>query len=136
MRRFTSTDDYQAIKPLLCLATSEGKAEQALFQYLKSEEQSLFLYEKEGMLAGCMGIKFTTNYNAVIQQIAVSPGYRKQRIGKSMVEFILEQYKLRELSAETDDEAVGFYQKLGFEVKSLGEKYKGVTRYQCTLYQN
>ncbi|WP_197061399.1 GNAT family N-acetyltransferase [Halobacillus sp. BBL2006] len=101
-----------------------------------SQKNNPFLYEKEGILAGCIGIKFSTKHKAVIQQIAVSPNYRNQGIGERMIEFFLEQYNLRELSAETDGDAVGFYQKLGFEVKCLGEKYKGVTRYRCTLYQN
>ncbi|MGI8316289.1 GNAT family N-acetyltransferase [Halobacillus mangrovi] len=136
IKRFTSDDDIQVVKPLLSLATSENKAERALFQYLKSKDQCLFLYEKEGILAGCIGIELSMNQKAVIQHIAVSQDYRKQWIGKRMVEFIREQYNIRELRAETDDDAVGFYEKLGFEMESLSEKYKGVTRYQCTLFRN
>ena len=33
----------------------------------------------------------------------------------------------------TDDEAVEFYKKIGFQVKSLGEKYPGVERFCCYL---
>ena len=39
--------------------------------------------------------------------------------------------------AETDDDAVGFYRKVGFSVQPLGNKYvAGINRYLCTLEIN
>ena len=39
-----------------------------------------------------------------------------------------------EVIAETDDDAVEFYDKFGFNILSLGDKYRvGIMRYQCTL---
>ena len=40
---------------------------------------------------------------------------------------------LKQLTAETDADAVGFYQRCGFEVESLGELYPGAERFRCTL---
>ena len=40
---------------------------------------------------------------------------------------------LKYLVAETDADAIGFYQCCGFAVESLGELYPGVERFRCTL---
>lgn len=46
-----------------------------------------------------------------------------------MLKFVLEDYLV--VSAETDADAVEFYRKYGFKIKSLGEKYPGVERFLC-----
>ena len=38
-------------------------------------------------------------------------------------------HQLTYIEAETDKEAVEFYKKIGFQVKSLGEKYPGIERF-------
>ncbi|PTX64852.1 hypothetical protein C8P63_10170 [Melghirimyces profundicolus] len=46
-------------------------------------------------------------------------------IGRKIIrEWILEE-GMREVTAETDRDAVGFYRRLGFEIRSLGERYPG-----------
>lgn len=50
-----------------------------------------------------------------------------------MIKEVLRMHQLMYLEAETDDEAVEFYKKIGFQVKSLGEKYPGVERFYCYL---
>ena len=35
------------------------------------------------------------------------------------------------IEAETDADAVGFYEQVGFTVTSLGESYPGVERFRC-----
>ena len=42
-------------------------------------------------------------------------------------------YQLTYIEAETDDGAVEFYKRIGFRVKSLGEKYKEIERFHCYL---
>lgn len=50
-----------------------------------------------------------------------------------MIQAIQEKRESETLCVETDQEAVGFYQSLGFNIKSLGEKYPGVERFWCCL---
>lgn len=50
-----------------------------------------------------------------------------------MIDFVCQTHSFDILTAETDIEAVGFYQNYGFNVTSLGEKYAGVERFLCTL---
>ncbi|MGG4554653.1 hypothetical protein ABEX11_20625 [Paenibacillus humicus] len=49
-----------------------------------------------------------------------------------MQEYIREN-QIRRVEAETDKDAVDFYRRLGFNITSLGQKYPGVERFQCSL---
>ena len=68
-----------------------------------------------------------------IKHIAVSRNARGNGIGSKMIQFICKKYKLEFISAETDKDAVEFYQRYGFKITSLGEKYPGVERFWCEL---
>jgi len=48
-----------------------------------------------------------------------------------MIDFIIEKHSLSMISTETDQDAVNFYNKIGFSITSLGEKYPGVERFWC-----
>ena len=54
--------------------------------------------------------------NATVLDIAVNENCRKQGIGSALLSFVLENFNILELTAETDDDAVGFYKKFGFTV--------------------
>jgi hypothetical protein len=49
-----------------------------------------------------------------------------------MIAAACEQFNLKELVAETDQDAVKFYRRWGFQIQSLGEKYPNTERFQCT----
>lgn len=68
-----------------------------------------------------------------IVSIAVEPAYRGLGIGSKLIASAANSLTCDEISAETDEDAVGFYRSYGFEIVSLGEKYPGCTRYLCTL---
>lgn len=63
--------------------------------------------------------------------VAVLKDSQNQGIGRAMITYVQETYKPSCIIAETDDDAVNFYRKVGFKVKSLGEKYPGIIRYEC-----
>ena len=68
-----------------------------------------------------------------IKHIAVSPKQRGDGVGRAMIDFIIDTYSSCTIIAETDKDAVNFYQTLGFKITSLGETYPGVERFQCLL---
>lgn len=70
---------------------------------------------------------------AKIVSIAVEPACRGRGIGSGLISYAAGVLKCGEICAETDDDAVGFYRRCGFEVVSLGEKYPGIIRYWCAL---
>lgn len=66
-----------------------------------------------------------------ILHIAVDETTRHQGIGRRLIDAVVALERPREVIAETDHDAVKFYQHYGFSIQSLGEKYPGVERFQC-----
>jgi ribosomal protein S18 acetylase RimI-like enzyme len=52
-----------------------------------------------------------------------------------MIKQVINNYDLLSVYAETDHDAVGFYQKNGFNITAFSEIYDGetVVRYRCKL---
>lgn len=80
---------------------------------------------------GIVILNYVESYRVEILDIAILKERQHQGIGHQMIKCIKEFYKPACILAETDDDAVGFYRKIGFEVNSLGEKYPGIIRYEC-----
>nr|WP_301173380.1 GNAT family N-acetyltransferase [Brevibacillus nitrificans] len=59
---------------------------------------------------------------------------REHGYGSQLIDLLIQKYKRKMIAAETDQEAVGFYRKYGFQIKSLGEKYTGVEQFHCVYY--
>lgn len=66
-----------------------------------------------------------------IIDIAVGSNYRNQGIASKLINYVIENLGIKTLFAETDDDAVGFYEKYGFKTEII--KNKEYTRYNCTL---
>ena len=84
-------------------------------------------------VAGVIVLKHHINRTFEIRSIAVAEASRGRGVGAKLIAHAIGELKCGELSAETDDDAVGFYRSCGFDIVSLGEKYPGVVRYLCTL---
>lgn len=65
--------------------------------------------------------------------IAVAPGDRGRGWGRSLIVAMPSLLGVRDLTAETDAEAVSLYRALRFTVVSLGEKYPRVERFACSF---
>ncbi|HDR8172507.1 GNAT family N-acetyltransferase [Bacillus cereus] len=107
---------------------SETSLKKAVLFYERNKG-TLHRYEEKA----CIGIEIIGANKARICHIAVLPQYRHKGIALQMIKDVLRMHQLTYLEAETDDEAVEFYKKIGFQVKSLGEKYPGIERFQCYL---
>lgn len=70
----------------------------------------------------------------IIKHIAVLEEHRNKGIGKQIIRYAAEFFSLQFLTAETDDEARGFYEKCGFSCQS----FKGVygKRYKCSYQRD
>ena len=69
---------------------------------------------------------------AEIVNISTAPGHRRQGISRRLIYRIATEYPVREICAETDDDARGFYMRCGFET-SPNRTIDGVQRYACVL---
>lgn len=68
----------------------------------------------------------------VLRAIAVKAPHRQVGVGRRLIQEALAQSDAAVVHAETDNDAVDFYARLGFSVKSLGDKYPGVERFACS----
>ncbi|MFT9819608.1 GNAT family N-acetyltransferase [Lysinibacillus sp. NPDC056185] len=133
MKDIKSTSIQPNVRELLSFATSEKNVEKEYELYMQSPVRELYGYDLESEVAGCIGIEFLSPSCCEIKHIVVSPNRRGIGIGSKMISFILEKYSFSFMFAETDKDAVNFYKNYGFKIKSLGEKYPGVERFQCIL---
>ncbi|MGP4062453.1 GNAT family N-acetyltransferase [Halobacillus sp. H74] len=121
------------LRTLLSVATSEKNVEREFNLYNESSVRKLYGSTIEGHLVGCIGVEFLAPDRCEIKHIAVLPQHRSRGIGKKMIKFIRDKNSLSFICAETDRDAVHFYEKFGFDITSLGEKYPGGERFQCVF---
>ncbi|MGE6552881.1 GNAT family N-acetyltransferase [Bacillus mycoides] len=122
--------EIDPIKKVLKHAT--GPSEASLFKAVsmyKNNQAVLYKYGNKG----CIGIALSHTNRARMCHIAVDEKYRNQGIALQMIKEIIRKYELTYIEAETDTEAVGFYKKCKFKIKSLGEKHPGVERFHCYI---
>lgn len=92
-----------------------------------------FFCEDNGFPCGITILTRQTDDVFEMISLAVDPAFRGQGIASTLISTAMDTLRCRTLYAETDDDAVGFYRKYGFHIKSLGEKYPGSVRYHCTF---
>ena len=82
-----------------------------------------------------MVVSFKEQKKIEIIGIAVDVSARGKGIGSYMINQVINNYGLLFVYAETDNDAVGFYQKNGFDIMEFSETYDGATvvRYKCEL---
>jgi ribosomal protein S18 acetylase RimI-like enzyme len=100
--------------------------------YRTSEHHFVFVATSRGRAIGCVGIERHTDLLATIHRLAVAAGERNRGVGKQLVLAAMETVPCVLFAAETDRDAVGSYERCGFTILSLGEKYPGVERFACT----
>lgn len=116
------------LKPSVFNPTPERLKDRAE-KYSADKRTNVYACKTGGIYVGIVVFK-TENGTAEILDIAVKPEYRKHGIGKSLVDFIFTQFPIDNITAETDDEAVEFYKRCGFDVNVSGMKCNN-KRYIC-----
>ena len=101
-------------------------------EYEADESISVFTCVEEDVAVGVIVVRVATEGSFEMLGIAVEADFREKGIGSMLISYVIEHFPVGQICAETDDDAVGFYRKYGFDIKSLGEKYPGVVRYLCT----
>lgn len=101
--------------------------------YLGKGEARLWALCRGAEVVGAAGVS-VCGTEGEIRHIAVAAPARRKGVGRTLVAALCDRYpQVRRWRAETDDEALGFYRRLGFAVCDLGERYPGVHRYACLL---
>ena len=91
-----------------------------------------------GALAGILALSPPRGGAAEIVGIAVASERRGRGLGARLIAAAVEREHLSRLTAETDDDAVGFYRRCGFQVEAFTRTYGDapVVRWQCVLIPN
>ena len=109
---------------------TDEKINEIISKYFSGDNMRLFLLSDS---SGLIGIRDAGKKIIEICHIAVSADKRKKGTGRLLIQEIIDYTNCIKIFAETDDDAVEFYRKCGFKIKSLGEKYQGIVRYYCEM---
>lgn len=101
--------------------------------YQADASVSVYASIQGSAVRGVIAVRAVPESKIEIIGIAANEACRRTGTGTALIHHIREQFPGQPLFAETDDDAVGFYRRCGFNIVSLGEKYPGVIRYLCTL---
>ena len=96
-------------------------------RYKGDENIRVYALSLDGNYKGI--VVFTSGKQVTIRDIAVDSAYRNKGIGKALINFIF-RLGAETVTAETDDDAVGFYKKCGFTVTETESDYD-IKRYLC-----
>lgn len=69
---------------------------------------------------------------ATVLDIAVNENCRNKGYGSALLSHFFDNFPIEAMTAETDDDAVGFYQKSGFKINQTKIVYD-TKRYVCTI---
>ncbi|PKH12028.1 GNAT family N-acetyltransferase [Planomicrobium sp. MB-3u-38] len=115
------------LKKLMASAMAEKQVEAEYARYIEDPNRNLYLMGE----AAFIGIDLKGASRCEIRHIAVGVDCRSSGIGSWMIKEVIKLHNIQEIAAETDVDAVDFYRKIGFNIKSLGEKYPGRERFYC-----
>lgn len=99
-----------------------------------AEDNNIYIFgvfDKDQIIGFIVIKTINKQYKAYeIIYIAVNKHYRKLGIASKLIDYIIKNFNMLTLKAETDEEAVGFYKKYGFNIK-IGNKIENTIRYKC-----
>lgn len=85
--------------------------------FRQNESWRLFAWVANGEILGVCGIELYSDYIEILN-IAVAEHSRHSGVGRAMIETLKAKYDMA-IKAETDDDAIGFYKKCGFETTEI-----------------
>lgn len=124
----TNEDILELLAPSVFNPTPERLLTRAK-KYQVDNKTSVFAYADNGEYTGIIVFK-TEDNTAEILDIAVIPEYQGQGIGSKLIDFIFNSFKVDNITAETDGDAIGFYKKYGFTVTDTKLNHD-TKRYVC-----
>ena len=110
---------------------SDENIDKILLDYIENKDKKLYGYYIEDRIIGIIGIQNNTD-NIEVLHFGIHPEYRSRKLGSELMDYIKQEKKT--IILETDDDAVIFYKKYGFECVEFLDERKG-KRYNCKYEQ-
>lgn len=107
--------------------------EKKLAAFRSRKDWYLYGWVESDEILGVCGIEIRPDLFEILN-IAVAPNARRRGIGKTMITALQQKHRTA-ITAETDNDAVGFYRKCGFEIQGFTRRYDTAEyqRYSCVL---
>ena len=134
---FNTLEMYNIFSNCMYMSTWENFSQRAM-EYMNDESVSIFGYYIDNQIYGVIVIQQQSDKTYEIKGIATEFTQREKGIAMQLIKFVCCELPISTLIAETDDDAVGFYKKCGFEAEEFiktgdSGEYK---RYRCTMKIN
>lgn len=126
---------YEIYKHCMFMPTSE-KFNNKIDKFLCDKSIKIFACLYQGEISGVISVQFTEQGKAEILGIAVDIATRGKGIGSYMIHQLVSDYGLTFVLALTDDDAVEFYRKCGFDITKFTKTHhdgETVVHYRCEL---
>lgn len=98
-------------------------------KYQADDTVKVYAFSESGKYKGIVVFEIKDN-TAEILDIAVKPGCKGKGIGSRLIDYIFSKFQVNKITAETDDDAIGFYKTYGFTVIDT-KLNRGTIRYVC-----
>ena len=112
-----------------CFDRSPEAVGAKLNKYRDDSNLHLYGWAENGEILGICGFAIHDSH-VEVKHIAVAESARHRGVGRVMISVLQCLYPTA-IQAETDDDAIGFYRKRGFDATVI-EKY-GMRRWSCVL---
>jgi ribosomal protein S18 acetylase RimI-like enzyme len=126
--------NLENIRELLVMAIGQSTPErlkQLVEDFYAVDGRTLFVAVQDDKTIGLIGMVYGDGSHGVIAHLAVHPDKRRQGIGHQLIDNTVAILGLKDIEAETDQDAVEFYRACGFETKEIESQYPGVRRFRC-----
>ena len=129
-----SASPYQEILALSVYNPTEERLQNRIQAYRKDSRVLAFGLSKQDVPLGLLILREQDTGKYEILDFAVKKNRQREGLGSFMLDSFRNAFPVKELTAETDDEAVEFYRKYGFAIQPLGDIYQsGIKRYLCRI---
>jgi ribosomal protein S18 acetylase RimI-like enzyme len=130
LTRWPSNYDKAVAEALARALSKPAQADEVLRAYRRDDLQTLFVAFDNGEVTGCIGIRQVED-RVVVQHVWVNGESRRHGIARRLLTEVLVRHPSA-LEAESGDDAVSLYRRLGFTVTPVRSAVPGA-RYRCTL---
>ena len=124
----TEPDILKLLAPSVFNPTEERLLNRAK-KYQEDEETNVYVYKEDNEYKGIVVFEIFDSTVTIID-IAVNPEHQGKGIGSKLIDFIFNSFNTQNITAETDNDAIGFYKKYGFIVADTKVEFD-TKRYVC-----
>ncbi|PXF34974.1 acetyltransferase [Mesotoga sp. SC_4PWA21] len=111
-----------------CLGRPE-QSEEVLKMY-RAPERRLFVMRQEGSIVAVAGLKLHELEEPELLHLAVRKDKRRRGFGRTLIKTMIDAFIIDTLAVWTDEDAVGFYEKIGFNIVNEIQTLNGLVRYK------